>query len=141
MIQPLANRVLIKPDAAPTVTESGLFIPDNAVQSKNFEMSGTVVRTGTGPASAHRVREAMIARFHKLIDEAFIDGALIADIPRQLRRELNNLAMQNVSEVQPGDHVAFPYTVGEVLEVDGERYLLMTEDQISAVLERKEVAA
>lgn len=141
MIQPLANRVLIKPDPAPTVTESGLFIPDNATQSKDFEMSGTVIRTGTGPASAQRVREAMIARFHKIVDEACRSWDHAEDIASSLRGALREMDAQNVSEVQPGDHVAFPYTVGTVIDVDGERMLLMNEDQIVAVLGRNEVAA
>jgi chaperonin GroES len=136
LIQPLANRVLIKPDPPPDETASGLIIPDNAHASKDFEMSGTVIAKGTGPASAHRVREAMIARFHKVVDDVVVDGwrdALL--IRRQIHRELNEMAAINLSEIAVGDHVAFPYTAGTVLIVDGERHLLMNEDQIVAILE------
>jgi co-chaperonin GroES (HSP10) len=142
VIQPLANRVLIKPDPPPDETASGLIIPDNAHASKDFEMSGTVI------ASAHRVREAMIARFQKLLDnfpqvlmseplqrEARAVVALLRVGVRNLGEELSDL-----SEIAVGDHVAFPYTAGTVLIVDGERHLLMNEDQIVAILDR-EVAA
>ena len=142
MIQPLANRVLVKPDPPPDVTDSGIVIPDNAHVSKDFDMSGTVIRIGTGPASAHRVREAMIARFHRLLDTADDQCCHDQGTIRSLRLDLNELAAQvmNLSEVQVGDHVAFPYTVGTVMVVDGERYLLMNEDQMVAILDR-EVAA
>ena len=144
MIQPLANRVLVKPDPPPDVTDSGIVIPDNAQASKDFDMSGTVIRVGTGPASAHRVREAMIARFHKIVDDLFgvteFSDSGPVYVARRFHSALNDMAAMNLSEVQVGDHVAFPYTAGTVLVVDGERYLLMNEDQIVAILDR-EVAA
>jgi len=142
VIQPLANRVLVKPDPAPDVTASGLVIPDNAIAAKNFEMSGTVVTVGKGPASAHRVREAMIARFHALIDQVE-EQQPSSCVCATLRRRVNEwgMALVDLSEVHPGDHVAFPYTVGTVIEVDGERHLLMNEDQIVAILNTHEAAA
>jgi co-chaperonin GroES (HSP10) len=140
VITPLANRVLIKPDPPPEQTASGLHIPDNASSTKDFEMAGTVVKVGNGPASAHRVRAAMIARFHKLIDVntlLFEDHFYVLD----MHARLNALEAQtqNLSELAPGDHVAFPYTAGTVVELDGERYLLMPEDQIVAILDREDV--
>lgn len=135
MIQPLANRVLIKPDPPPDQTASGLVIPDNATASKNFEMSGTVVTVGKGPASAHRVRDAMVTRFLSMIreiEETQPSSCALA----ALRRKVNDWSLQlvDLSEIHAGDHVAFPYTAGTVIEVDGERHLLMNEDQIVAIL-------
>jgi co-chaperonin GroES (HSP10) len=137
VIRPLGNRVLVKPDPQVKETASGLAIPDAHFE---YDMSGTVVQVGNGPASAHRVREAMIARFHKCVDDAadeWDDGETGESllVAADLHRKLNALAALNVSELQVGDHVAFPYTAGTLIEVDGERYLLMNEDQIVAVLE------
>ena len=137
VIIPLANRVLIKPDPPPEQTASGLHIPDNATREKDFEMSGIVVRTGTGPASAQRVRDAMITQFHKLIDTV-ADSTPSTGVCAVLKRELARMRLEavNLSEIHPGDHVAFPYTAGTVLEADGVRHLLMNEDQVVAILER-----
>ena len=135
MITPLANRVLIKPDPPPDQTASGLHIPDNASSTKDFEMAGTVVKVGNGPASAQRVRKAMIAKFRKMLEEQWFEEAVDAI----LRAKLDHLEAQNLSELAPGDHVAFPYTAGTVVELDGERYLLMPEDQIVAILDREDV--
>lgn len=137
MIIPLANRVLITPDPPPQTTESGLHIPDNATREKDFEMSGTVVRVGTGPASAQRVRERMIASFALLVDKVAAETPSTG-VCAVLQRELGKMAVSSVSlaEIQPGDRVAFPYTAGTVLEADGVRHLLMNEDQVVAILER-----
>lgn len=139
MIQPLANRVLVKPDPPPDVTASGLVIPDNAVASKDFDMSGTVVRIGHGPASAHRVREATITRCQQALNRLALDLGTAAAIHQTLDEMRGQVI--SLSELRVGDHVAFPYTVGTVIEVDGERYLLMNEDQIVAILDRNEAAA
>ena len=44
-IQPLADRVLIRPEAAETTTKSGIIIPDNA---KEKPLRGEVIATGKG---------------------------------------------------------------------------------------------
>ena len=45
MIKPLADRVVIEPQAAQTKTASGLFIPDTA---KEKPQQGTIVAAGPG---------------------------------------------------------------------------------------------
>jgi co-chaperonin GroES (HSP10) len=132
VIRPLGNRVLVKPDPQAKETASGLAIPDAHFE---YDMSGTVVQVGNGPASAHRVREAMISQFRKLIDHESQEWCQGDVVSRELHRKLNGFAVQSFSEIRVGDHVAFPYTAGTLIEVDGERYLLMNEDQIVAVLE------
>lgn len=135
MITPLANRVLIKPDPRVEQTASGLVIPGNVDQG--FDMAGTVVTVGHGPASAHRVREAMLAKFRMLVTNSQAPPVTAT----WLQARINAMAEANLSEIRVGDHVAFPYTAGTVLEIDGERYLLMNEDQIVAILGREEDAA
>lgn len=45
MIRPLADRVLVQPKEAETMTASGLYIPDTA---KEKQQQGTVIATGSG---------------------------------------------------------------------------------------------
>jgi len=44
-VNPIRDRILVKPVPAETKTASGLFIPDNATDSPD---RGTVIRIGTG---------------------------------------------------------------------------------------------
>lgn len=45
MLQPIHDRVLVKPSNPDTVTKSGILIPDNAQEKPN---RGTVVKAGKG---------------------------------------------------------------------------------------------
>ena len=135
MIRPLANRVLVKPDPQVKETATGIAIPDAHFE---YDMSGTVVTVGNGPASAHRVREALIARIQSVVDDLLPEPpdmpcASVAAIQAALTRAAQH--HPDMSEVKVGDRVAFPYTAGTLIEIDGERHLLMNEDQIVAVLE------
>ena len=44
-VQPLEDRVLVKPDEAETMTASGLYLPES---SKEKPIQGVVVSTGPG---------------------------------------------------------------------------------------------
>ena len=144
MIQPLRNLVLVKPDPPPDLTRSGLVIPDTADQP--FEMSGTVVKTADGPESSRRVRVAMIKRVldilsiqHRAAVRSMTDNwqNVFEETERIVGCLLNEQSA--ATELQAGDHVAFAYTAGTVIEVDHERYLLIPEDQIAAILDREDV--
>jgi co-chaperonin GroES (HSP10) len=45
-----------------------------------------------------------------------------------------------ISEVQEGDQVIFPYTAGQKIQVDDQTYILLAEDDISAVWKTEDVA-
>ena len=45
------------------------------------------------------------------------------------------VACGDVRDVQVGDVVLFPPSAGQVLEYDGQRYLVLAEDELIAVLE------
>jgi co-chaperonin GroES (HSP10) len=135
VIQPTGNRVLIKPDPRPEATASGLVIPDNAFHG--FDMSGIVVTVGQGPASAQRQRVALLKHFKMLVSNS--QGP--PSTTTWLHARIDAMAAQTVSDLRVGDHVAFPYTAGTVIEVDGERHLLLQEDQIVAILGREDTAA
>lgn len=139
MIRPLQNRVLIKPDSAPTESASGLVLMRDSAPP---EMSGEVIAVGRGPASAQKVRAATVQRCIDLVD------AVAEQVPTsQLRAALVDAFARlveeqvSLSEVHPGDTALFSYTAGQKLTVDGETYLLIPEDDLSAVWTAESAAA
>ena len=87
-IQPLADRVLIKPAPAEEMTIGGIIIPDTA---KEKPLKGEVVAAGNGTK-----------------DEAMV--------------------------VKVGDTVLYGKYAGQELEFEGEKYLVMRQSDILAIL-------
>lgn len=87
-IQPLADRVLIKPAAAEEKTIGGIIIPDTA---KEKPLKGEVVACGKGTK-----------------DEEMV--------------------------VKVGDQVLYGKYAGQELEYEGEKYLVMRQSDIVAIL-------
>ena len=135
MLRTTGSRVLVTPDTAAGETDAGLVIPESA--RKDPPMSGRVVAVGNGPASAHAVRKATIAKCRALVWARDMERP-----PLQAYREIEAIHARmeqyaNESEALPsvavGDRVVFPYTAGTALTVDGEPYIVLNEDQIEAV--------
>ena len=121
-MRPLGDRVLIKPTVQPDVSASGLILIQ---EDKKPEQTGTVVAVGR---PVHPLREAAMEKAAWLDDQG--DGHIeAADLLRKLS------AREPI--VKPGDYVIFSWQVGQEIWVnDGEeRYLLMREDDILAVVE------
>ena len=98
MITPLGDRILIRPEANPDMTESGLHL----VEHRKPETMGEVV---TIPERiAHDCPECG----HKLF---------------------------RVPDVKVGDTVLFSWQSGQEIYIEDERYFLMRESDILAVLE------
>jgi chaperonin GroES len=93
-INPIRDRILVKPAEAETKTAGGLFIPDNA---KEGPVQGTIVRVGAG-----RVTE---------------DGNIVPLV------------------VTEGNTVMYAKGAGVTTTVDNEDHLILTEDQILAIVE------
>ena len=87
-IQPLADRVLIRPVAAEEKTIGGIIIPDSA---KEKPLRGDVIAVGNGTK-----------------DEAMVLGA--------------------------GDQVLYGKYAGTELEYDGEKFLIMRQSDVLAIL-------
>ncbi len=87
-IQPLADRVLVKAEAAEEKTVSGIIIPDSA---KEKPLRGEVLAVGNGTK-----------------DEQMV--------------------------LKVGDHILYGKYAGTELEYDGEKYLIMRQSDVLAVL-------
>ncbi len=87
-IRPLADRVLIQPDAAEEVTVSGIIIPDSA---KEKPLKGNVLAVGNGTK-----------------DEEMV--------------------------LKEGDTVLYGKYAGTEIELDGEKYLIMRQNDVLAVI-------
>ncbi len=87
-IQPLADRVLVKAEAAEEKTVSGIIIPDSA---KEKPLRGEVLAVGTGTKDEQMVLKA-------------------------------------------GDHILYGKYAGTELEYEGEKYLIMRQSDVLAVL-------
>jgi chaperonin GroES len=102
MLKPLTDRVLIKPDAVPEQTESGLHLIQDWKPENMGEVVGVAERT-----------------------ESFCPecGGKVFTAP----------------SVKVGDVVLFSWTSGQEIRVNGERFLLMREADLLAVLENESV--
>jgi len=87
-IQPLADRVLIKPQAAEEKTVGGIIIPDSA---KEKPLRGEVLAVGEGTKDEQMVLKA-------------------------------------------GDQVLYGKYAGTELEFDGEKYLIMRQSDVLAII-------
>lgn len=118
-LRPLGDRVLIKPEAQPTTTASGLHLSEHWKP----EQTGTVVAVGL---QTHPKREEAM-HIATLLEREF--GDEYGDLVRSL--------VDREALVHPGDYVVFSWQVGQELFLnDGEeRYLLMRESDILAVVD------
>ncbi|MBQ1908598.1 MAG: co-chaperone GroES [Bacteroidaceae bacterium] len=87
-IQPLADRVLVKPQAAEEKTIGGIIIPDSA---KEKPLRGEILAVGEGTKDEQMVLKA-------------------------------------------GDQVLYGKYAGTELELDGEKYLIMRQSDVVAIL-------
>lgn len=87
-IQPLADRVLVRPAAAEEKTVAGIIIPDSA---KEKPLRGEVLSVGNGTKDEQMVLKA-------------------------------------------GDQVLYGKYAGTELELDGEKYLIMRQSDVLAIL-------
>lgn len=126
-LRPLNDRVLIKPHQNPDVTESGLVLPENRAE-RYAEMQGTVVAVGRMKHPRKNDAEFL----------AFTIERNARCEPPELRDTIINMLRDLVRRepiVKEGDDVLFSWSVGQEITIDDERYLLMREDDLLAVLE------
>jgi co-chaperonin GroES (HSP10) len=121
-LTPLADRVLIRPEAQPTMTQSGLHL----MEHYKPEQVGEVVAVGM-TAHPRKAEAFMLAKELDFWPEPE------AGIAAQLLRDLTG----REPEVKVGDTVLFSWNVGQEIWVnDGDqKYLLMRHDDILAVID------
>lgn len=137
MLKPLGNRLIVRPEPAATESASGIVFPDT--YGKPPAMSGTVVSVGRGPATAHRVRQATIARCVQILNDV-ADQVPAAALRMEAEDAFARYAVEDVTlaEVSEGDYVAFAYTAGCKMAVDGDELIVMNEDEVQAVWKPEE---
>lgn len=98
MLTPLGDRILIRPEANPEMTESGLHL----VEHRKPETLGEVV-----------------------------------SIPERIAHDCAECGHRThaVPLVKVGDTVVFSWNVGQEIQIEDDRYLLMRESDLLAVLE------
>lgn len=129
-LTPLADRVLIRPSEQPTQTASGLHLAEHWKP----EQTGTIVATGV--CSHPRKDDA-----HELAQK--LDTMALTSYPDFHRDRIQAAAKllrgltAREPEVKVGDYVLFGWSAGQEVWVDtgAERYLLMRESDILAVIE------
>lgn len=133
MLRPLGDHILIKPIPNPTETESGLTL----VEHRKPETMGEVIAVGPCPHPLKAEAEEAARGILDIIDTKYslqwdeeIDAIMKA---AALLRDIT----QREPPVKAGDLVIFPWTAGREVQLDdtGDRYLLMRESDVLAVLE------
>lgn len=121
-LRPLGDRILIKPELPSAVTDSGLHL----AEQRKPEQTGTVIAVGPCPHPRKAEAEALAADLMVWAD----DG------PQQAAAMLRDLVRKE-PQVKPGDYVVFSWTAGQEIWIEdgADRYLLMREDDILAVVE------
>ena len=140
----LGNRVLIKPDVdtnAPEQLESGIYIAKTlsaAVTGEDATKSwcrGTVVAVGNPRHPLWHEAETLARTLEHYED--FHDGHPCIDAAAMLRDLVRRQPCVSV-----GDDVLVAYDAGQDIHLDGDTYILVTEDELQAVvLPEQEVAA
>lgn len=141
-LKPIGNRLIVKPESAATASASGAIVfPDR--YDKPPAITGTVVAVGNGPLYLHRARAAVLKSCREIVqefDESFNHPPVTQCILDEIGRYSDGL-VHGESELQVGDYVAFAYTSGSKMTVDGEELIVLNEDEIEAVWKPEETAA
>lgn len=130
MLQPIGDRVLIKPDVPADTTASGLHL----VQHWKPENCGEIVAVGEPRHPLKAEAEDLADRLEKRIAQIISEGSDNHDHMGDAAAMLRDLVKREPA-VKVGDVVVFSWTSGQELVIDGTKYLLMREDDLLGVLE------
>ncbi len=127
-VTPLHDRVLIKPIVPPL--SDLIAVPDGHYEP---EQMGEVIALGDGIESrrtaVHRAINAVIERI-----QAAFPASTTSDAARRfLQDQRDDYRPDHVCHV--GDVVCFSPKHGQELQIDGESYLMLREDDLLAVIE------
>lgn len=128
-LKPIGDHILIKPLANPEQTESGLHL----VEHYKPETQGEVIAVGPCAHPRKDEIEKLAAELQEQSDlqmEPGYYGNLFGCAAERLRE-----LVAREPEVKVGDHVLFSWNVGQEILINEERYLLLHESDITAILE------
>lgn len=129
MLTPLGDRILVRPEANPETTESGLHL----VEHRKPETLGEVVAVGSCKHPLRSEARSLAARLSRALEYwnlAPDNTELVTDAIVMLKE-----VTAYKPSVKVGDTVVFSWNVGQELQIDDARYLLMRESDVLAVLE------
>lgn len=138
-LRPTAHRILVQPDTPPEETATGLVLPQDR---DHVPVSGTVVALGPGgSAIRYKARQRGIKDCLEVVESALRNYPVLTPL-LLVRDEIAGLlgSSEPEREVAVGDRVAFAAEVGLKVDVEGQDYILLNEDDV-AVVATEEVAA
>jgi co-chaperonin GroES (HSP10) len=124
-LQPIGNRIMVEPIPPADETDSGIVLVTDPVPAT----TGRVIALGTGFSYD-------LARLREAVQEA-IDLTDNPGLAEAWRGVLTDTA-GTTSEVVVGDLVLFSWQAGQEVTIDGERVILLHQDDVLAVLEEVE---
>lgn len=125
----LGHRVLIKPDAQPSQTASGLVLTEDR---EWVATSGTIVQVGEGGS---KLKYDARQRAIRLCVDALVDTVAEDWLDHYLG------TADPVPDVKVGDRVAFDGDTGLSMTLDGEKLLILNQDDIVIIVQEAEEAA
>lgn len=139
-LRPTGHRILVKPDAPPELTTSGLILPQDR---DHVPVSGTVVALGPGGSQIrHRTRQRAFRDCLELVESTLRSFGNIAPLTI-LRDEMSGLIGTSCPEreIAIGDRVAYPVESGLALTEDGVDYIILNEDDVAVIVTEEAAAA
>ena len=141
-VKPLGSRLLIRPDVPAPVSDL-IVMPDIATTPP--EMSGTVIALGDGPERIAQYKREIVEDVRAMAARIVHDSRCIQDTEWYdvFLTDIARYAAQRPAEyeVKVGDRVLFPWNVGVKFTLDGEDYVTLSEEDVSAVFTDDEVVA
>ena len=132
----LGHRVLIRPDAQPSQTDSGIILTEDR---EFVATSGTVVQVGAGGSEmAYKVRQRAIRAVIDGVENLGDDDISMTVMP--LLFGMLHTADPS-PELRAGDRVAFDADSGHRITVGGEQFLILNYDDALHIVEEAEEAA
>lgn len=127
---PLGDRVIVKPDPRPTETASGLALVEEGWRP---EYTGVIVSMGQTRHPLADEACSTAARLETDITEALWEDRELRPVVEQAASLLRRLSGP-APEVAVGDRVIFGSNAGMVTRINEERYFVMRQSDILAVL-------
>lgn len=140
MLKAIGHRIIVKPDAPATESLGGLILPEDR---DHVAVSGTVVSLGPGGDMVRfRARQQAITECLVVLEQwslTFQHPSSLTIAKEEVARLLGT--PPNDREIAVGDRVVFPEEAGVNISEDGERYVVLNEDDVAVIVAEEAEAA